>query len=376
MRIALVHDHLCGIGGSERIFQYFCEEFSDADVYTLAYNSETTLPFFAHRKIHTTWMNRWIRTSEAFRWSFPIAASVMQRLDLSHYDLILSSSATTAKYVKAPKGRHLCYCYIPTRALWHYDQYFGRGFKRYLIKPFLNALRKRDFRIAQNVDRFIAISESSRNYIRQYYHRDSEVIYCPIDTDRFRPVNHRKLDHYLLVSRLETWKKVEYAIEAFNALGKPLKIVGSGSEEAKLRKMAKSNIVFVGSLSDVELAQEYALCKAVIFTPFLEYGLIPLEANASGTPVICYGRGGVEETMIPVGHISKKPPTAIFFYEQTAASLADAVRIFETASFDPNALVEHASHWSIDSFKKKMREKVLQHLGSLHVEKGCLPKKS
>lgn len=361
MRIALVHDHLCGIGGSERIFQYLCEEFAEADVYTLAYNPKTTLPFFAHRKIHTTWMNRWIQSSEAFRWAFPIAASVMQRLDLSHYDLVLSSSATTAKYVKAPKGRHLCYCYIPTRALWHYDEYFGVSFKRYFIKPFLKGLKKRDFRVAQNIDRFIAISESSRNYIQQYYHRDAEVVYCPIDTDRFRP-HHGKLDHYLLVSRLETWKKVEYAIEAFNALGKPLKIVGTGSEEAKLRKMAKSNIVFLGSLSDEDLAKEYALCKAIIFTPFLEYGLIPLEANAAGTPVICYGYGGVEETMIPVGHPSHRPPTAVFFNEQTSTSLSDAVRIFEATSFDQDVLVQHASQWSIGSFKKNMRERIHQHL--------------
>lgn len=370
MRIALVHDHLCGIGGSERIFQYLAEEFSEADIYTLAYNPAMTLPYFSSRNIHTTWMNRYVRTSEAFRWSFPLATLVMKHLDLSHYDMVLSSSATTAKYVKAPKGGHLCYCYIPTRALWHYDQYFGGSFKRYFMKPFLNSLKKQDFRIAQGIDRFIAISKSSRDYIQEYYHRDAEVVYCPIDTNRFRPAN-QKLDHYLLVSRLETWKKVDYAIEAFNALGKTLKIVGTGSEEPKLRKLAKPNIIFLGSLNDQQLAQEYALCRAVVFTPFLEYGLIPLEASASGTPVICYGYGGVEETMIPVGHPSGLPPTALFFYEQTASALVDAVREFETVSFDEAALVQHAAQWNIASFKKKMRDMVDRHLKNLRSSAKC-----
>ena len=129
MKLALVHDHLCGIGGSERIFQHLCEEFPEADIYTLAYNPKTTLPYFATRKIHTTWLNRWISNSEAFRWSFPVATYVMQSVDLSHYDVVLSSSATTAKYVKAPKGKHACYCYIPTRALGTMSSISGTGLK-------------------------------------------------------------------------------------------------------------------------------------------------------------------------------------------------------------------------------------------------------
>ncbi len=359
MRLALVHDHLCGIGGSERIFQHLCEEFQEADIYTLAYNPKTTLPYFATRKIHTTWLNRFVSNSDAFRWSFPLATYVMQRVDLSNYDIVLSSSATTAKYVKAPKGGHICYCYIPTRALWHYEQYFGISFKRYLVRPFLNLLKNRDYRIAQEVDRFISISESSKQYIQQYYNQAAETVYCPVETEKFTPTE-KKLDHYLLVSRLEPWKKVEYAIEAFNRLGKPLKIVGTGTETVKLRKMARENVSFLGSLDDIQLAKEYSACKAVIFTPFLEYGLIPLEANASGTPVICYGHGGVNETMIPAETHSKRPPTALFFYEQTASALIDAVEKFETMHFDHSALVEHAAQWNVASFKKKMRTVVEQ----------------
>jgi len=359
MKIALVHDHLCGIGGSERIFQHLCNEFQDADIYTLAFRPEKTLPFFATRNIRTTWLNPLILNSETFRWFFPLATHVMQHVDLSGYDVVLSSSATTAKYVKTAPGRHICYCYIPTRALWHTDQYFGQSFKKKLINPFLNMLRKRDYRNAQGIDQFIAISEISKSYIQKYYNRDSKVVYCPIETDKFIP-SAKKEDHYLLVSRLEKWKKVEYAIEAFNALGKPLKIVGIGEEEARLRKMAKGNIAFLGALSDSQLVREYSTCKAVIFTPFLEYGLIPLEANASGTPVICYGHGGVEETMIPVGHVSGQTPTAVFFYEQTAAALMGAVEQFEKMSFDCSSLVRYAAQWNVASFQRKMREIVSQ----------------
>lgn len=355
MKIALVQDFLCAIGGSERIFQYLCEEFQEADLYTLAFRAEKTLPYFNNKKIRTTWLNPLISNAETFRWAFAPATFVMQRLDLSHYDIVLTSSATTAKYVKTAPGRQLCYCYIPTRALWHTEQYFGGSFKKYCIAPFLSYLKKRDYQNAQQIGRFIAISEHSKRYIQEYYNRDADVIPCPIETDKFKP-NPHKQEHYLLISRLENWKKLDYAIEAFNRLGKPLKIIGTGKEEQRLKNLAKPNISFLGNVDDERLVQEYSKCRAVIFTPFLEYGLIPLEASASGTPVICYGKGGVEETMIPYGHPSNKTPTAYFFYEQTAQALMQAVQEFETLSFDSIALVEHAAKWSVDAFRKKMRE--------------------
>lgn len=351
-RIAIVHDYLCGIGGSERVFQYICEEFPEADIYTLAYNPKTTLPYFKSRKIRTTWMNRFVRSMDAFRWSFPISTHVMEDLDLSEYDIVLSSSATVAKYIWVPNGTHICYCYIPTRAIWHSDEYFGSGLKGMLFKLFLPMLKKRDYTAAQRIDRFIAISNDTKGYIKQYYDRESEVLHSPIDLDKFSPSENRK-NHYLVVSRLEHWKRVDYAIEAFNRLGLPLRIIGTGSEEERLKELAKSNIVFLGSVDDKALAKEYAEAKAVIFTPFLEYGLIPLEANASGTPVICYGKGGVTETMVPLG--GGDPPTAVFFYEQTPEALAKAVQRFETATFDRHQLVHHAANWSVPTFKKRIR---------------------
>lgn len=360
MKIAIVHDYLCGVGGSERVFQYMCEEFQEADVYTLAYNPDATYPYFRERQIKTTWLNPFVRTMEAFRWSFPLATYAMEGLDLRKYDVVLSSSATVAKYVRVPNGRHICYCYIPTRALWQFGEYFGSGWKARLVKPFLSYLRKRDLNAARRVDKFIAISKVTREHIRACYGRESDIIYSPINLNSFQPAAEKK-EHFLLVSRLEQWKRVDYAIEAFNRLGLPLRIIGTGIEEARLKAMAKPNISFLGAVDDVTLAREYGEARAVIFTPFLEYGLIPLEANASGTPVICLGKGGITETMVPFedgAMVQGSAPTAVFFYEQTADALVEAVGRFERASFDVLKLVKHASEWDMPAFKKKIRKVV------------------
>jgi glycosyltransferase involved in cell wall biosynthesis len=351
------------------VFQYMCEEFPDADVYALACNPATTYPYFSTRKINTTWLNPFVRTMEAFRWSFPLATYTMQALDLSGYDLVISSSATVAKYVRVPNGKHVCYCYIPTRALWNYQEYFGASIKTLLVKPWLSHLRRHDFEAAQRVDKFIAISEVSRQAIAQSYERESEIIHSPIDLKMFSP--GKKDDHYLIVSRLEKWKRVDYAVEAFNSLGLPLRIVGTGAEESALRSISRPNITFVGEVDDATLAQEYRRAKAVVFTPHLEYGLIPLEANASGTPVICFGKGGVEETLIQVPNSAStdaRNATAVFFYEQSAASLVEAVNRFQSLSFDTTALVRHAALWDVPAFKRRLRIAVLAALAPLQPE--------
>jgi len=360
MRMAVILDQLCGMAGTERVAQYICEEFAEADVYTLAYNPQTTFPYFSRRNVRTTWLNPFVRTMTAFRWSFPIATYVMQSLNLRGYDAVLSCSATVAKYVSAPRGTHICYCYIPTRALWQFEEYFRPSLRAAIVKPLLGYLRKRDYSASQKVDQFIAISEVSKHAISTYYNRPADVIHCPVDLTLFRPVKERK-DHYLMVSRLEGWKKLEFAVEAFNILNLRLRVVGSGPEEGRLRAMAKPNIVFVGNVDDATLTTEYSEARAVIFPPCLEYGLIPLEANACGTPVICYGKGGVTETMIPVNHRihSNCPPTAVFFYEQTAAALIQAVREFEACEFSRNDLIRHAERWSVPEFKRRMRAAVM-----------------
>lgn len=362
-KIAIVHDYLCGVGGSERVFQYMCEEFPEADIYTLAYNPSRTLPFFKTKNINTTWLNTFVRTMTSFRWSFPLATYVMESIDLANYDVVLSSSATVAKYVKVPSGVHICYCYIPTRALWQKEKYFENSVIKYLIFPFISYLRNRDLAAARRVDKFISISEDGRSHILDTYERYSEIIYSPIDCSNFI-FSRNKLSNYLIVSRLEKWKKVEFAIKAFNKLGLPLKIIGTGSEKQYLMSIANKNIQFLGSVEDEELAKEYSKAKAVIFTPELEYGLIPLEAAASGTPVIALGRAGVLETMIPYDsdNLDRNLYTAVFFAEQTSESLINAVNIFMELEFDHEFLVQHSKSWDKELFKKKIRKTISDYI--------------
>jgi len=353
MKIALIHDYLCGLGGSERVFEYMCDEFQEADIYTLSYNKEKTLPEYKKYNINTSYLNPIVRSMDLFRWFFPFATYAMESLDLSEYDIVLSSSATVAKYVRVPNGTHICYCYIPTRALWQTEDYFGKNWKSMLINPFLKYLKKRDLEAAKRVDYFIAQSEDTRNHILRVYKKDSTIINGPINIEKFKS-NELKGNHFLLVSRLEKWKKVEYAIDAFNELNLPLRVVGLGAEEKYLKSKANRNIEFLGALSDDELVSEYAKAKAVIFTPYLEYGLIPLEANSCGTPVIAYGKGGIEETMVPYSN-DNDAATAFFFYQQTSSALQEAVQRFNKIRFNKFFIQKHASKWSIPHFKNEMR---------------------
>lgn len=355
-KIAIVHDYLCGMGGSERVFSYMCEEFKEADIFTLAYNPELTLPEFKVYNINVTWLNKFVRNMSQFRWSFPIATYVMQEMRLGRYDIVLTSSATVAKYVRAKPGRHICYSYIPTRALWQSDIYFANNFKSKLIKPFKRYLQKRDLEASSRVEKFIAISENTRLHIKNIYKRDSHVIYSPIVCDNFCPVQE-KGDFYLLVSRLETWKMLEHALIAFNKNGKNLKIIGTGSDENRLKRLSQNNIEFLGAVDDDKLSYYYSTARSVIFTPELEYGLIPLEANASGTPVICFGRGGVNETMVAYDKEMKNEQncTALFYYDQTPEALNETIRTFEKLSFNQTFMVDHAQKWDVSNFKSLIR---------------------
>lgn len=366
MRIALVHDQLLSLGGSERVFQYMCEAFPEAPAYTLAYQPADTLPYFRTRGVRTSWMNGVVRSMDAFRMSFPVATHVMQRLDFSDYDVVLSSSATIAKYIRVPQGLHICYCYTPTRAIWQAQSYFedGGGLKARVFRALLPHLKARDLEAARRVDRFIGISEMSARQIREAYGREAAVLPCPIELDRFQPSATRG-EHFLIVSRLERWKRLDYAIEACTRLGVPLRVVGGGEEEARLRAIAGPTVEFLGALDDAAVAREYAEAKAVLFTPHLEYGLVPLEAAASGTPVIAYGEGGIRETMIPVDGSGSEagPPTALFFPEQTAESVMEAIRRFDAGAFSASALVAHAAAWGVPRFRERLRALVSQMVG-------------
>ena len=355
MKVALIADHLLSLAGSERVFQYVSEEFPDADLFTFTYNESQTFPYFKTRNINAT-LKGALASRQLFNWAFPVASYVMEKLSLKNYDVVLSCSATVAKYVRPKESIHLCYCYIPTRALWQSDLYFGGSVAGRFVSPALGILRKRDWEAARRVSAFLTISQASKRYIEQFYQRPADVLYCPIDTDRFRCMREKR-EHFLIVSRLERWKRVDYAVEACRRLDYPLRIIGSGPEEALLRSIAGPKTKFVGNVTDQQLAEEYGQARAVIFTPFIEGGMTPVEANACGTPTICLGKGGVTELQCaaPEGSNEAGGATSVFFYEQTPEAVIDAIRRFDTIHFDPDALSRHADQFSVPCFKAGIR---------------------
>ena len=363
MKLALIQDQLLTPAGSERMFLYMAQEFREAALFTLCYNPRATWPGFLDYRITTHWVNPFIQTHERFKTAFPLATWLMQAWDFREYDVILTSSATTAKYIRRHRARHVCYCYFPTRAIWTSDKYFSGAapdLRHRLFRLAHAHLTRRDLEAARRVDQFIAISESSREAIQRFYDRDADVLCPPVDTERFgaaRTTN--KNGRYLLVSRLQRWKRVGVAVDAFTTLGLPLDIIGTGPEEARLRAAAGPNIRFLGVVDDDALARAYGEAKAVVFTPELEYGLIPLEAAAAGTPSIALGRGGVLETVVGLNDSAGRRATGVFFDEQTPEALVAAVHRFEGVTIAANDLVAHAAAFSIAGFQRRLRELTL-----------------
>jgi len=358
MKLAIIQDQLLTPAGTERVFLYMVEEFREADIFTLAYNKNTTWDNYKNYKINSSILNPIIRSHKMFKYFFPISTIVMRWWDFSKYDVILTSSATTAKYIKRYNGKHICFCYTPTRAIWDSDEYFSSdGLIATIKKILLHMLRKTDISSVKNIDRILTQSLYSQKNIKNIYKRNSEIIYPPIDFDKFNSAFKEDIsNNYLIVSRLEKWKKLEFAIKAFNSLGHELRIIGSGPEEAYLRSIAKPNIKFLGSVNDHILVKEYGRARAIIFTPELEYGLIPIEANAAGRVVIAYGKGAIWETMIPYDKKSNnKNFTALFFEKQEPENLIEAVKIERKLKVNRTFLINHAKNFSISQFKAKLR---------------------
>ena len=353
-RIALVHDFLCGIGGSERVFECLCKEFLEADVFTLAFNESETLPYFRDRGVGTSVLNRFVRSHRSLKLAFLPGTLAMRALDLSAYDLVLTSSATLAKYVR-PSGIHVGYLYYPTRAIWDADAYFGDGIRAKVMKLMMKGLRGYDRAAARRLDRVVTLSETSRTRIRECYGLDADVVPSPVDLSAFQP-RAEKGDFFLLVSRLDRWKEVGHAIEAFRGVSDHLVVVGAGPEERTLRDMASQNVEFVGRVTDERLADLYGRARAVVFTPYLEYGLVPIEANASGTPAICRDSPGVRETMLPV--TADRPSsraTSLFYEGPSPINLRRAVERLKTLHFDSAFMRSHAEGFGEAEFRRQMR---------------------
>ncbi len=359
--LALVADALVARGGAEKVFAVMCEAFPDADVFTSVYRPDRTLEEFRARRV-TELVDRRIFDGEGAlkRW-YPVAAWQMGRRSFDGYRVVLSSSAHIARYIRKGRARHFSYCYYPFRLLFEPDRYPQlRGLERLAFRAALPALRAWDVAQARRVDRFIGISALSRDAIRRYYHRDADVIHSPVLNvpDTLEPAP--KGDFFLLVSRLERWKAVDLVVEAFRSLDARLVVVGEGPERAELEARATPNVQFAGAVDEVELTRLYRRARALVHAANTEYGLTPIEANAHGTPAICWGVGGVLETMVSYA-ADPEHATALFFDEPTPASLADAVRRFETLRLDPHCCHANARRFSRQGFEDRLRDYVRVH---------------
>ncbi|PJC27959.1 glycosyltransferase family 4 protein [Candidatus Shapirobacteria bacterium CG_4_9_14_0_2_um_filter_39_11] len=351
MKVALVYDRVNKIGGAERVLEALHEIFPDAPLYTAVYNPKTA-PWAEKFNVIPSFLNKFPfakRSHEVYPWLTPLA---FESFDFSEFEVVISVTSEAAKgIITKPKTLHICYCLTPTRYLWSgYEDYFKNEVFRFFTKPVVSYLRRWDKIAAQRPDVFVAISKNVQQRIKKYYGRDSEVIYPPVDIDKF-PISNSQFpigEYFLIVSRLVPYKKVNIAIQAFNKLGLPLKVVGTGREMGRLKRMAKKNIEFLGQLTDFQLLSYYQRCQAVVFPQEEDFGLVPLEAQACGKPVIAYRAGGALETVI-------ERKTGEFFDKQTPENLEEIVKKFKPEKYKPEDCRQNALKFDIKIFKKKWK---------------------
>jgi glycosyltransferase involved in cell wall biosynthesis len=360
MKVALVHDWLTGMRGGEKCLEVFCEIFPQADLYTLIYDPDGVSPIIKQLNVTASWIDRLPRAKKHFRYLLPLFPRAIEKFDFGAYDLVLSSSHCVAKGIFPHRAFHVAYVHAPMRYVWdQHDAYFGAGApwpSRAAMALCRRYLQQWDLRSAGRIDDLIANSNNVAVKIKRLYGREAAVIHPPVDVERFRLAECQE-PYYLIVSALVPYKKIDVAIEAFNRLDLPLRIAGEGPLRRKLEKLAAPNVEFLGWVSDEQLADLYASCQAVIFPGEEDFGIVPLEAQASGRPVIAYGKGGSLETVVPLNGAGPAAPTGIFFDELTPERLVAAVRAYRQNRdrFDPAAIRRHSCRFSRDRFKVEIR---------------------
>lgn len=351
MKVALVHDWLIHMRGGEKVLEGMAEVFPDAVIYTLFCNREKISPSLQRMEIRTSFLQHLPGIRNYYRFLLPVLPWIIRSLKIKEADLVFSSSHCVAKGIKIPDGAvHLCYCHTPMRYLWGFEKdYFPNV--PFFLAPLLNLLKRslRKFDLASNrfVNHFIANSEYVRRRIKDYYQREAVVIYPPLDTSLYEISKDPASDYYLVVSAFVPYKRIDLVIEAFNELDRKLLIVGSGPMEKDYLKLRKnSKISFLGAVSNQELKKLYAGAKALLFPTEEDFGIVPLEAQACGSPVIAFGKGGALES-VKHGH---------FFQKQTPEAIRRAVTEFEALTFDRSRTADAVRAFSKDRFKQQIRD--------------------
>lgn len=357
MKVALIHDYLTQKGGAERVFELLCKRYPGADIFTSLYDPQQTIDL-GERLVNTTFLQNIPGAVKYFRLMAPFYFPAFRALDLQDYDLIISSSTSFAKAVrKNPGARHICFCHNITRFLWDTETYLREyGDYRYfapLIEQVFHLMRKVDLTYSQEPDLYIANSSVVARRIQSTYGKKAIVINYPIDTSKFI-FSEQKDDYYLASARMISYKRLDIIVEAFNWLGWRLLISGDGPEGERLKSKALENIEFLGHVTDGQRTQLFSKAKSIIVAALEDYGLVPVEANASGTPVIAYGAGGVLDTQIP-------GKTGVFFKRQTPESLLSALLEASETPWNYNNIRHHAvTNFSESAFFSKVDQVIDQ----------------
>lgn len=353
-RVAIVHDWLLTLRGGERVLEAILELYPQAEIFTLFYRKGSLSPKIEARKIHASILNKLPWVHKYYRLLLPLFPWIIERFDLSEYDLVISSSFCVAKgALVAPHSLHVCYCHSPMRYAWDQNHEYFPGWKGWLTSPFFYFLRQWDVTSAARVDHFIANSSWIQERITKYYRRESTIITPFVNPECFVPSTGDKGDYYLVAGGFAPYKRIDLAIEACESLGRRLLIVGQGQVEGKLRSLAGKHTEFLGRVSDEELRELYAGAKALLFPGKEDFGIVPLEAMAAGTPVLAFGLGGARDSIL-------EGQTGLFFHDQTVEALKQCILDFEESSerFSPEDCKQQASGFSRKVFQSEFQSAI------------------
>lgn len=361
MRVAIVHDWLTGMRGGEKVLEALFALYPSAELYTLVHKRGSVSATIEQRPVHRSIVDRLPFAASRYREYLPLFPFVIEQFGFDRFDLVISSSHCAAKSVVVPgRTAHVCYCHSPMRYAWdQFEAYFGPArvgrLRSAALRPVMAALARWDRRTAGRVDRYVANSQYVAGRIGRYYNRVAEVVYPPVDTAFFTPDPARPRTHYLIVSALVPYKRVEVAVEACSRLGRPLVVAGDGPDRRRLEAMAGASVTFVGARETNEIRDLYRSAHAVFLPGEEDFGIVPVEAQACGTPVIALGRGGALETVID-------GVTGVHVVAPDTAAFADAIARAETITWDREALRANAERFTADAFSARFSATVADTL--------------
>lgn len=356
MKVAIIHYWLVGMRGGEKVIEALCEMYPQADIFTHVYVPDMVSARIRQHRIIPTFINSLPRAAKMYKTYLPLMPLALEQLDLRGYDLVISSESGPAKGIIPPSDAlHVCYCHTPMRYIWnmYHDYRKGAGrMTRLLMPPLSHYLRMWDVTSAARVDSFVANSGTVARRINRYYGANATVIHPPVDTETFAIVPSAELgDYFLMAGELVSYKRPDLAVRAFNEMKLKLVVIGGGEMLDEVRRLAGPTVTVMGSQPFDVLKQHYARCRALIFPGEEDFGMVPVEAMASGRPVVAFGRGGATETV-------SEGVSGVFFSEQSVEAIASAVKRIASLDLDPRQIAAHASQFGRQQFFEKMRSHI------------------